>query len=265
MSYKLMTIRTAAAQDALQWSTRSFIDELEVCNNRTLATLFTEFLPHDGLIVEAGAGLGGWVRWLKDKGHSVVGIDCFQPVIDAARKADPTLDMRLGRIEALPFADNSVAAYVSLGVIEHFEHGPEHILKEAFRILRPGGIAIISTPALTPVRRVFTHPLRSAVIAALKLFGKPAHFWEYRFSRTELCKFVSGAGFAIDAVDLDEMIPGPYRHIGMSADFLFLRDSSGAWKLNALGRLVLRMFRSVLPDWYYASANVVIAHKRPVG
>jgi len=255
-----MTIRTSGAQDKLQWSVRNLQDDLEVCNQRTLADTLLHFLPEDGVIVEAGAGLGGWVRWLKDRGYEIVGVDCFPTVLDASRKADPTLDMRMGRVEALPFDDNSVSAYISLGVIEHFEGGPQDVLKEAYRILRPGGVAIISTPALTPVRRIITHPLRTVVIAGLGIAKRPIYFWEYRFTRDELIGFIRRAGFDIVAAEIDEIKPSVSRHMGLYADFAFLRDSSGAWKLNALGRAV-RFMAKVLPSRYYACGNVVIAKK----
>jgi len=260
VSYKLMTIRTSGAQDELQWSVRDLKDDLVVCDQRTLADTLLRYLPKDGMIVEAGAGLGGWVRWLKDRGYAIVGVDCFPAVLEASRKADPTLDMRMGKVEALPFDDNSASAYISLGVIEHFEGGPQHVLKEAYRVLRPGGVAIISTPALTPVRRMVTHPLRTVVIAGLGIAKRPIYFWEYRFTRDELIGFVRDAGFDIVAAEIDEIKPSVNRHMGLYADFAFLRDSSGAWKLNALGRAVRLMARA-LPSSYYACGNVVVATK----
>jgi ubiquinone/menaquinone biosynthesis C-methylase UbiE len=255
-----MSIHTPVAQDELQWSQRNLQDELEVCCQRTLADTLIRYLPKDGTVVEAGAGLGGWVRWLKDRGYSSIGIDCFQDVIDASREADASLDMRLGRVEALPFDDNSISAYISLGVIEHFENGPQNVLKEAYRVLQHGGIAVISTPALNHFRKLFTHPIRSAAIHALRIVNRPIYFWEYRFTKEELITFIEEAGFTIIGVEVDEIKPSRDRHIGLSADFFIFRDSSGAWKLNAIGRAV-RFIARVLPDHYYACGNVVIAQK----
>jgi ubiquinone/menaquinone biosynthesis C-methylase UbiE len=43
-------------------------------------------------------------------------------------------------VRALPYRDGSVAGYVSIGVIEHFQSETRQIiLQEAARVLRPGG------------------------------------------------------------------------------------------------------------------------------
>lgn len=265
MSYKLISVRPPSEQDVLQWSIRSLEDELNVCDNRTLSDVFIEYLPKDGVCVEAGAGLGGWVRWLRDRGYTIVGIDCFPDVLEASKKADPTLDMRYGKVEQMPFEDGSIAAYISLGVIEHFEGGPLHVLREAYRILRPGGVAIITTPALNTVRRIFTHPLRTTAINLLRLTGKKVHFWEYRFTAEELSGFIAQAGFVIDGVREDDMVHAAAfndpRHMGLHADFFFLRDHSGAWRLNRTGRFILNIVRRQMLEKYVVCGNAVIAHK----
>jgi hypothetical protein len=54
----------------------------------------------------------------------------------------------------MPYADGSLAGYLSFGVVEHFREGPFVVLTEAFRVLRPGGVAIITTPAPGYARRL---------------------------------------------------------------------------------------------------------------
>ena len=51
-------------------------------------------------------------------------------------------------LPSLPYEDSSISGYLSFGVIEHFIEGPHEALAEAFRVLRPGGIAIITTPGV---------------------------------------------------------------------------------------------------------------------
>lgn len=43
---------------------------------------------------------------------------------------------------------NSAGAVISLEVLEHVRH-PHHVVEEAFRVLKPGGMCILSTPFMT--------------------------------------------------------------------------------------------------------------------
>jgi MPBQ/MSBQ methyltransferase len=69
----------------------------------------------------------------------------------------------LGDAEALPFATDSRDRYVSTGSIEYWPD-PQRAIAEAFRVLRPGGVAMLAGP----LRR--THPLARALSDAWMLF-----------------------------------------------------------------------------------------------
>lgn len=260
MSYKLYTIRDHGGQDHHQWHNRTLDDEVAMCDERSLADIFEEYLPRDGLILEAGCGLGAWVRWLNTHGRRAVGLDRYPDIVRRAREMG--VDVREGDITHLrEFETGSLAAYVSLGVIEHFEDGPAPAIREALRVLRPGGIAVFTTPAATALRSVIVHPLRSAFLAALRAGGRKTYFGEYRFTRDELMGYVRGGGFEILRTDVDEMKPGAGRHIGLYADFPVLRASRGHFGLNRAGRLVLGLLERTLPPSAYASAYCVVGRK----
>lgn len=55
-----------------------------------------------------------------------------------------------GDAASLPFADNSMDTVVLLEVLEHVRH-PEKTLSEIERVLKPGGILLLSMPFLYPV------------------------------------------------------------------------------------------------------------------
>jgi MPBQ/MSBQ methyltransferase len=69
----------------------------------------------------------------------------------------------LGDAEALPFATDSCDRYVSTGSIEYWPD-PQRAIAEAYRVLRPGGVALLAGP----LRR--THPLARALSDAWMLF-----------------------------------------------------------------------------------------------
>jgi MPBQ/MSBQ methyltransferase len=69
----------------------------------------------------------------------------------------------IGDAEALPFATDSCDRYVSTGSIEYWPD-PQRAIAEAYRVLRPGGVALLAGP----LRR--THPLARALSDAWMLF-----------------------------------------------------------------------------------------------
>jgi len=57
---------------------------------------------------------------------------------------------------AMPFANGSFATVLSVSVLEHIE-GPERVVGEAFRVLRPGGV-FVGTLVLDEVHRHLFYP-----------------------------------------------------------------------------------------------------------
>ncbi len=51
-----------------------------------------------------------------------------------------------------PLSDNSVDIVFATEIIEHLSN-PIPIIEEAFRILKPGGIAVVTTPNITRIRQ----------------------------------------------------------------------------------------------------------------
>jgi len=114
---------------------------------------FIKYLPKDGLILEAGCGTGKYVAALLARGYQIEGIDYADQTVDKVLQADPTLPVQVGNILEIDRPDGHYAGYISLGVLEHFFDGPEPAIAEAYRVLRPRGMALISVPLLNWPRR----------------------------------------------------------------------------------------------------------------
>jgi SAM-dependent methyltransferase len=99
-----------------------------------------------GDVLEVGCGEGRGIDLVLPKARSYSAIDKIEDVIDKLRRKYPTGKFLSGNIPPLgPFEDNSFDVVITFQVIEHIQDDVD-FLKEIHRVLKPGGLAIITTP-----------------------------------------------------------------------------------------------------------------------
>jgi SAM-dependent methyltransferase len=93
--------------------------------------------------LDVGCGEGRFCRILRELGVTPTGVDPTVALIERARTLDPGGDYRVGRAEALDFADGAfdlVVSYLSLIDIPDIRAA----IPEMARVLRPGGRLLIA-------------------------------------------------------------------------------------------------------------------------
>jgi SAM-dependent methyltransferase len=114
--------------------------------------------PWGGLL-DAGCGTGGFLARLRQARPDIpaTGLE-YMPEAAARARAKAGRPVAVGTVNALPFADASFGALVSLDVLSHAAVEPDRALVEMFRVLRPGGLLLVNLPAFDWLRSA--HDLR---------------------------------------------------------------------------------------------------------
>ena len=96
-----------------------------------------------GDALDAACGTGRHAAHLTQLGHRVIGVDGTDAMLDVARAKLPDVDLRFGRLEALPLDDASVDVVTCALALTHVpDLAP--VIREFGRVLRPGGTAVLS-------------------------------------------------------------------------------------------------------------------------
>ncbi len=143
------------------------------------------------------------LRWAAGEGAEAYGIDISPPIVRLARQGFGDLRLRapVSDVRRLPFREGSFDAIYSMGTIEHFLES-EMAVREMFRVLKPGGRAIIGVPnRFDP----FLRPLMVALMYRLGLYG---YGYEKSYSRRALRQMVEAEGFEVVAESGILFIPG---------------------------------------------------------
>jgi len=220
--------------------------------------IFLRVLPKGQKILEGGCGLAPYLIKLRQLGYDVEGIDYNEEPIRKILSFDPSLPVRVGDVTAIPSTNNYFGGYISLGVIEHFSEGPEKAIREACRVLKPGGVFVLMVPQnhlFMKMQAPIRFFKRNEFLR--RLFRKPldTHYWEQYFKKNELRAILTQEGF-----DVREIHPLDHSAAVLSFSKCF-RDKTTFDEASPLGLRIGRWCEKHLP-WSTAAQMLLICYKK---
>ncbi len=115
-----------------------------VAKRKFLSVLVSNYAGGDKKMLDIGCGSGAVLDFFKAKGYQAEGVDMSEAALEYCDKKG--LSVKQGRAEELLYSDNSFDIIIASDVLEHIDDTTS-VLKEIKRILKPGGIFIVTVPA----------------------------------------------------------------------------------------------------------------------
>lgn len=142
--------------------------------------------PEGGRLLDFGCGHGKFVARMVAAGWHAEGLDLSPDALAVGREAGLTLHHG-----TLPGADLPEAAFDAVTMWHSLEHvpSPRATLEAAHRLLRPGGLLLVSVPRLDSLPARWTGP-------AWYGLGLPLHLTQ--FTRATLLAYLDAIGFRVE-------------------------------------------------------------------
>lgn len=163
-------------------------------------------------VLESGCGPAWFLDPLEAGGRTLVGVDLASRAVRQAHEREPGLRLAIADVGSLPFSAATFDAVLSLGVVEHDEDGPVHLLAEQRRVLRPGGRLVLTVPHRNwlrratdlwhhTVRRRQEYPQGGRLVRRRRATAPDGRgdFHQYEFTPGQLRRRLHDAGFEISS------------------------------------------------------------------
>ena len=136
--------------DTFDTSTGTLPDAVSVRRHETVSTRRVQKMlallgnpPRQARLLDVGCSSGAFLMTARKLGLETMGVEPSADAAETARRAG--LNVFTGFLEAARLVDASFDAATLIEVIEHLRD-PRSLLAECRRVLRPGGILLVTTP-----------------------------------------------------------------------------------------------------------------------
>ena len=166
------------------------------------AMLETAALDGSERVLDVACGAGHTALAFATRAATVEALDLTEAMLEQVRKlaSQRSLDnvtTRLGDAEALPYPDASFDRVSSRLAAHHFPH-PEVAVAEIFRVLKPGGVFILSDAVAAE------DPAQDSFLQTFELLRDPSHVRDHSVS--QWLRMLGEAGFDAELVHRSRML-----------------------------------------------------------
>ncbi len=202
--------RVSSSYDALadEYVSRIYHELEHKPLDREWLARFAATLGNPGPICDLGCGPGHVARYLHEQGAQVLGVDLSPRMIELARQLNGGIAFHVGNMAALSVADGSwsgIAAFYSIIHIPPTQIAS--VLREFWRVLRPGGEVLLAFHVGDEVRHVD------------KLWEQQVSLDFIFYQRTRVEEHLRAAGFEI----VESMERDPYEGFEVATQRAYIR------------------------------------------
>ena len=171
--------------------------------------LLDKYLVLGEKVLDLGCGNGRYFEYLKGKKVNYFGIDNSEKLIEIAKSKYPEGNFQVAGALSLPFSNNFFDKIFSIAVLHHIPSKKLQLqfLKEAKRVLKPGGILVLTVWNFRELEEFFLI-FKSTILKLLGLskldfgdflepWGKKTKRYYHYFLKKELIDLVKKSGFKI--------------------------------------------------------------------
>jgi ubiquinone/menaquinone biosynthesis C-methylase UbiE len=152
MTNQKQAVKSLFSEEVTEWAAnysdlkpRTLLAQIVISRRQFALEMVEASIPQGSKVLDAGCGTGAIAEELIRRGYEVWGFDIAEAMVRYVQDRLGQGRFRVGDIENIPFGDNTFDAVVCLGVLQ-FLDADEPALREVWRVLKPGGRAVIATP-----------------------------------------------------------------------------------------------------------------------